>query len=127
MARELRKSEWSSFFNELTRDLADWETLVHVLNDDSGAQVLSKGLPFNGLTSEEKGGRDVIEILIGAGTANHQTHNIYDPTKIAFSSRGRGPAGTLDIEDASGTTTLVTFMQPSRAMIEIGGTDMVSV
>ena len=127
MTRELGRSEWTTFFDELSRDLADWETMVHVLNDDSGAQILSKGLPFNGLTTEEKGGRSVIELLVGAGTADHQTHNIYDPTKVAFSARGRGPAGTLDIEDASGTTTLVTFVQPRRAMIEVGATGMVSV
>jgi hypothetical protein len=127
MTREFGRSEWSTFFNELSRDLADWETMVHVLNDDSGAQILSKGLPFNGLISEERGGRNVIELLIGAGTADHQTHNIFDATKVAFSARGRGPAGTLDIEDASGTTTLVTFIQPRRALIEVGGTEMVSV
>lgn len=127
MTRELDRSEWTEFFDELSRVLADWETMVHVLNDDSGAQILSTGLPFNGLTSEEKGGRRVIELLIGAGTENHQTHNILDATKVAFSPRGRGPAGTLDIEDASGTTTLVTFIQPRRAIIEVGNTGMVAV
>lgn len=127
MTHELQKAEWKMFFDGLSNDLADWETTIHVLNEGTGAQILSEGLPFKGLTFEDKNGVDTIELLVGSGTSNHQTHNITKPTKVAFAGRGRGPAGTLDIEDASGTTTLVTFIQPRRALMEYASTGMVPV
>ena len=127
MTRELQKSEWKIFFDGLSRDLADWDTTVHILNDDSGAQILSEGLPFNGLTFNEKKDGDTITLTVGAGIENHQTHNVFHPTKVAFAGRGRGPAGTLDIEDAQGNTTLVTFIQPRRVLIEFAETDLTAV
>ena len=127
MTRELDRSEWKEFFEGISRNLADWETTIHVLNQGSGAQILSQGLPFNGLTFEEKRGKRMVELSVGSATANHQTHNIANPTKVAFAGRGSGPAGTLDIEDASGTTTLITFIQPRRSLIEYGRTDMIAI
>ncbi len=118
MIQELQKSEWRNFFNGLSRDLMDWETMVHVLNPGLGAQILSEGLSFNNLTFDQARGREIIKLFIGSGTANRQTHSIAKPTKVAFTGRGRGPAGTLDIEDASGTTTLITFIQPKRRPVE---------
>jgi Family of unknown function (DUF5335) len=124
MTLELERSEWKSFFDGLSHDLEDWETTVHVLNGETGAQVLSERLPFHGLTLENVGGRETIGILIGAGTESHQTHNIIMPTKVAFAERGRGPAGTLDIEDAAGTTTLVTFLEPRRELVKASGAEL---
>lgn len=124
MTKELEREEWKAFFDLLSRDLAQWETTVHVLSESGGAQVLSQGLPFNGLALDEKGAFERIELLVGSGTGHHQTHNIVKPTKIAFAGRGRGPAGTLEIEDASCTTTLITFIQPR--LVEYSCTDIVS-
>lgn len=118
MTLELERSDWKSFFDGLSRDLEDWETTVHVLNGNAGAQILSERLPFHGLTLEDVGGRETIGISVGAGISPHQTHNISMPMKVAFAERGRGPAGTLDIEDAAGTTTLITFIQPRTELIE---------
>ncbi len=118
MTLNLDKPDWRIFFERLSRDLADWETTVYVLNENSGAQILSERLPFSGLILDKKCGRETIELLMGIGTEYQQTHNIIEPTKVAFACRARGPAGTLDIEDACGTTTLVTFLQPRRLLAD---------
>ena len=126
MTSEIQRLEWKVFFDKLSRDAADWETRVLVMNEREGAQILSEGLPFNGVTFDDKGAKKVIELLIGLGTDNHQTHNIEEPVKVAFEPKGTGPAGTLDIEDASGTTTLVTLIRPMPVMIEYVRSELVA-
>ncbi len=88
--------------------------------------MLSDGLPFAGLTLENKDGSGPIELAIGNGTYDHQFHNIYEPVKIAFEPSG-SKAGTLDILDASGTTTLITFVQPMPALMEYAAGDLLPV
>ena len=127
MTKEFQKAEWKDLFDSLSRDLFDWETTVHLLHPDTGAQILSEKLPFNGLTLDEHGGKRTIELLVGAGAEGHQTHNIVEPTKVAWAKRGRGPAGTLDIEGADGTTTLITFMHPRRFLVDYVSTDIVAI
>lgn len=124
MTSEIQRFEWRLFFDKLSRDAMDWETSVQVINDLEGAQMMSEGLPFNGVTYDEKGPQPVIELLIGSGTSNHQTHNITEPVRVAFESTGKGPSGTLDIEDASGTKTLVTLMRPMPVLAVYKNSEM---
>ncbi len=127
MTRELQRTEWKAFFDGLSHDLADWETIVRVMSNNTGAQVLSDGLPFNGITFDEKGGKGTIEITIGSGAQNHQTHNVVEPIKVAFEAKGPGPAGTLDIEEASGTKTLITFVQPMPVLVKVASAEISAV
>jgi hypothetical protein len=127
MTKELKQAEWTAFFSELNHELADWETVVHILDGENGAQVLSEGLAFQGLTLGEVSGKPAVVLMTGAdGMGSHQSHNIFEPRKVAFAERGRGPAGTLDIEDADGITTLITFTRPCRAIAERGRTDLLA-
>lgn len=115
MTRELEKADWQGFFERLSRELDNWETTVHVLNINSGAQILSDRLPFHGLRIKDVSGRESIGLSVGNSAEAKDTLTILSPTKVVFAERGRGPAGTLDIEDATGTTTLITFVQPQTA------------
>lgn len=126
MTRVIQRFEWKLFFDKLSRDANDWETSVQVINYVEGAQMMSEGLPFNGVTFDDKGAKPVIELLIGSETSNHQTHNITDPVRVAFESTGKGPSGTLDIEDASGTKTLVSLVRPTPALAVYSGSEMVA-
>ena len=125
MTQELNRSEWKTFFDGLSRELADWETKVQIFNNETGAQVMSDGLPFNGLTLDEKGKKPVIELSIGFGTDNHQTHNIVEPVKVAFEPCKDSPVGTLDIEDVAGTKTLITFVRPMRELVQYASAEIV--
>lgn len=126
MTSEIQRFEWKLFFDKLSRDAVDWESSVQVINGTEGAQMMSEGLPFNGVTFDDKGTKPVIELLIGSDMSNHQTHNITDPVRVAFESTGRGPSGTLDIEDASGTKTLVSLIRPMPVLAVCSMTEMVS-
>jgi hypothetical protein len=116
MTEKIRQADWKEFFDRISQDFLDWEISVQILSQNSGAQMLSEGLPFNGLTYENRHGHGVMELNVGSGSRNHQTHNIYEPRSVAFESHG--PGGTLDIEDDSGTKTLVNFLHPMPFLVE---------
>lgn len=118
MTQEIPRNEWKQFFDSLTRERFDWQTSVEVLNDETGAQMLSEGLAFNGLTLEETNEESRIELLVGTGPNHHQTHTITDPRMVAFEIDGDKPSGTLDIEDRAGTKTLVRFIQPMPVLVK---------
>ena len=127
MTTQIKKTEWKGFFDNLSRDLDGWETRVEVFGYDMGAQVISSGLPFHGLTVDEKEGAPTIELRVGSGIKTHQTHNIPNVVKVEFEGRGVGPGGMLDIEDAKGTKTLIKFVQPFPVLVEYVNTEMVAI
>jgi len=127
MTQEIRKAEWKEFFDRISQDFLDWETSVQVLNDETGAQMLSERLPFNGMTYDDKHGHNVMELNVGFGTKNHHTHNINEPRAVAFEPNGRGPGGTLDIEDGSGTKTLVSFLNPMPVLVEYVKSEILTI
>lgn len=113
MTQEIQKGDWRSFFDNLSKEKFGWETNVQVLSDATGANMLSEGLPFNGITYEENEEGSSIEIITGTTTEDHDSHTIADPQKVAFQPSDEGDSGTLDIEDASGAKTLVSFLSES--------------
>jgi len=126
MTKVIKRENWKKFFDELSRKQLDAETNVQVLSDEIGAQVLSEGLPFVGLTFDEKGGESKIELIVGSGTENHQTHNILNPKMVAFESTEGSSFGTLDIEDESETKTLIKFTQSLPVIITYSETEVMS-
>ncbi len=126
MTQQIMKIEWKDFFDRISRDFLDWETSVQVMSENTGAQYLSEGLPFNGMTFDDRHGASRMEFAIGMGSAHHLTHNISDPQKVAFQPSGRGPGGTLDIEDGTGTKTLINFIQPMPLLIEYVKSEILS-
>ena len=105
------------FCDEISRERLDWITNVQVLSSESGAQVLSEGLPFIGLTYEANNDSETIVFDAGTGADSYQSHVIEDPTKVALSEPEDIESSTLDIEDASGTKTLITFSRPASEAI----------
>jgi hypothetical protein len=126
MTTEIPREQWKEFFDNLSRELLDWETTVEVISDNNGAQLMSEGLPFAGLTFEDAG-HPVIELTVGSSPDTHQTHTIDEPTMVAFEGTGLGPKGVLDIEDERGTKTLVRFIQPFPVLVEYVKTEMVGI
>ena len=90
MSIELPRTKWKVFFDNLSRDFSNWETSVQVMNGDIGAQMMSEGLEFSGMTFEEREERSTIEVILDNGPDGHQSHNIFRPTAVVFSSEGAG-------------------------------------
>ncbi len=68
-------------------------------------------MPLNGITVEQKGDESSIEIAVGEDTT-HQSHNIVNPTKVAFLGDDETIGGIVKIEEENGTKTLVYIIKP---------------
>ncbi len=112
MTTEIAKNKWKTYLDDFSRAKMNWETTVQVLNEETGAQILSDGMPFGGLTYETNAEGAAVALNLGSDPEQHQTHMIFDPKTIAFKDDEEG--GTLDIEGASGTKTLITFVEPKH-------------
>jgi Family of unknown function (DUF5335) len=124
MSKEIERDEWKDFFAGLTYRLANFETSIQILSDDSGAQYLNEGLPLVGITFDGKGNK--IEIIVGSGKENHQTHNVFAPRSVAFEDAEGKSGGMLDIEEEDGTKTLVMFSQSLPAVVEHSENESIS-
>jgi hypothetical protein len=127
MITEIPRNSWKEYFDGISRALDGWETSVAVLSDDIGAQALSSGLPFSGLTLDEKDGRIRVELNLGTSPENHQTHTIEDPVRVSLEGDVMDRGSMLDIEDLSGSKTLIKFVQPYPVLISCGRTELVGV
>lgn len=112
MTIEIPKEKWTQFFDDLSKRRFGWATKVEVLNESVGDQILSQGLPLNGVTFEEKSGKHEIEVAVGDTAAQHQTHTISNPSKIQYLDEGDFLGGVIEIEDEAKTQTLIRLMNP---------------
>ena len=108
---EIKKENWADFFDKLSKRRYEWKTRIEVLAGEMGDQVLTEGLPLNGITVETKDDSTTIDISVGENTKAHQTHNITNPTRIAFLA-GPDYRDVIDFEEEDGTKTLLTFIEP---------------
>lgn len=127
MTTVIHRENWKEFFDELSREKVDWETSIEVLSGETGAQILSKGLPLSGMTFDEKDGAEKIEIIVGSGTENHQTHNIFNPKFAAFEMIESRKEFVLDIENSEGMKTLIKLTQTLPAVVSHSENESVSV
>ena len=112
MTVNIPQEKWSEFFNDLSQRRFGWTTRVEVLNAEVGDQILSDGLPLNGVTFEEKSGRSEIELAVGETADRHQTHVIPNPLKVQYLDEGDFAGGVIEIKDADQTRTLVRLLNP---------------
>lgn len=122
---ELKKEDWGIFFDNLSKRRYEWMTEVEVLNPDAGDQILSNGLPLNGITVETVGDHTSIDLSVGQTAGHHQTHTIKDPTRVAFLAGDDAHGDVVDIEEADGTKTLIRLIEPMGVLVGIAEYEMV--
>ena len=118
MTNEIPKQNWNMFFNDLTKRRFDWQTKIEVFNEDIGNQILDEGLSFSGITCEQDGDDTIVEIFVGNIDNQHQTHNIKNPTKVAYLGEDDKPGGVVEFEETDGTKTLLHIIQPMPIKIK---------
>lgn len=116
MNLEVKKENWTDFFESLSKRRYEWKTRIEILRSDIGDQILTEGLPLNGITVENKHDRTTIELSVGENTDAHQTHMIKDPSRVAFLAGNERHADVIDVEEKDGTKTLITFIEPMGVM-----------
>lgn len=117
MNYEIKKENWADFFESLSKRRFEWKTRIEVMRSEMGDQTLTEGLPLNGVTVETRGDRTFIDISIGENADAHLTHNILNPSRVAFLAAAVGHGDVIDIEEEDGTKTLITFIEPMGLLI----------
>jgi hypothetical protein len=117
MNTEIKKEDWGKFFDHLSKRRFEWVTEIEVLDPEMGDQTLSNGLPLNGITVESIGDNTSIEISVGETVGHHQSHTIRNPTRVAFLEADAGNCDVVDIEEATGSKTLIRLIEPMGVLI----------
>jgi hypothetical protein len=123
---EINKDDWAAFLESLSKRRFEWMTKVEILKSEMGDQVLTEGLPLNGITMETRDGRITIDISVGESTDHHQTHNIVNPVRVAFLAADNHHGDVIDIEEGDGTKTLITFIEPMSILFGFADMEMVA-
>lgn len=123
---EIKKENWESFFDSLSKRRYEWKAKIEILKDEIGDQVLTEGLPLNGITVESRGDQTSIDISVGQNSEFHQTHNIENPTRVAFLEAANQHEDVIDIEEADGTKTLITFVEPMGILVGYAEVDLMA-
>jgi hypothetical protein len=107
--REIPRDEWRTFFDEFSREHEGWIATIEVIGGEvPGDQTEADGLPFHGISAEEKGSEpNAVEITVGRDPDDEITHIIPAATRVYYEHNdGRGDEG-FEIESADGTKTIV--------------------
>jgi len=124
---EIPKDNWTEFLNDFSKRRFGWGTKVEVLDESVGDQILSEGLILNGITHENNSGNCTVEISLGENIAQHQTHTIIKPVKIAYLSETDSQVGVLEIVEANNTKTLISLMNPMPIFFGYGFYETASI
>ena len=112
MSVEIERAAWNGYFKGYNQRNEARPTRMEIFGE-LGAQQAEYGLPFGGITLEE-GGHDALQlqIMLGSGTLaemNHLTRRVTDVTRITPKCAADGGDEALEIEDAAGSRTLLSF------------------
>lgn len=105
----LDRSVWVNYFDEFTRRNQSRPTKLEVFGE-AGAQQEEQGMPFNGITIEQKEGNPRVEIMLGdVSGIRHLTHVISNVHQITPKLGLDGRDEALEIVSAEGETSLLRF------------------
>lgn len=126
MSYELKREDWSKFFDTLSKRRFEWKTEIELLSPTLGDQTLNISLPFNGITLEELDRTTAVVISVGETTDQHQTHTIRDPVRVAFLASKDNRGDVVAVEEADGTKTLIRFIEPIDVLVGFTTIEMVA-
>lgn len=108
--RQIPRTEWTGFFDELSKKLEGKSVALEVFGPEIGDQVEERQMFFAGLTADvtnKAGKQDQIEIMLGGNPSAHLTHLITAPIEVDLQQTELGVASVLQIKAADGTTSLL--------------------
>ena len=109
MMTDIPPDEWSTFFEELSREHQSRIVTVESLGPETGEQLESHDVPLEGIVVSLKGDEEVISIVVRQDSRSHVLHTTAAPLHVRIERTPEGMAKTLHIESAHGSTTVVRF------------------
>jgi hypothetical protein len=103
---ELARDDWSTYFDDLSRELTTTHATVEIEGPDLGAQVEAEDLVLSGISYDDRD--DVLVVgLSPGGPAESLEHLVSSPQRIAVESSAGILPSSIEVEDAEGERTLV--------------------
>lgn len=113
MTTQIPREDWKRFLDDLSRQRTEWLTTVELQTGDSVRHILDQRLPLIGITAETRENHEAeIEIIVGGGIENHQTHNVINPLEMFLIRENESPNVELAITDKDNVVTLVRLDEP---------------
>jgi hypothetical protein len=104
MAKKLEKSQWSVYFDLISKALTGKRAEIEVASLNLGDQIEAEWLPFFGISYDPKD--DVIALALEG-----HAHLIYKPREIYFEGEGL-ELSSLEVIDADGVHQIVVLRDP---------------
>jgi outer membrane lipoprotein-sorting protein len=105
--RKLEKSEWSAFFNGVSKSLKDAHAEIEIASLKLGDQIQSTWLPLYGVAYDPKD--DIFEIALKG-----LDHLVQKPREVYLDEEG-GKLVNVEIVDAANNHQIVRFREPFGA------------
>jgi Family of unknown function (DUF5335) len=111
---EVAPEEWRKFFQQVSDELRGYDVTIEVLTDEYGDEYQAEKLPFNYLAVDNKDDEDVFIVAVGGRDRRYPPlhHLINHPTRMRADALPPDDPWTIDVEEADGTRTIVTFHSP---------------
>jgi hypothetical protein len=107
--KEIKREEWSDFFDGFTRRHEGWLVTIEILDPKLGDQIEVENQPLKGIVAERKRDPKVIEIFTGNSAEESSTHIIDKPATVWIEETGEGAEAALQIESEDHGKTLLRF------------------
>ena len=109
--RKLEKSEWSAFFNDVSKGLKDAQAEIEIASLKLGDQIEATWLPLYGVVYDPKD--DIFEIALKG-----LDHLIQKPREVYLEEEA-GKLVNVEIVDAENNHQIVRFREPHAAQFLI--------
>jgi Family of unknown function (DUF5335) len=111
---ELKRDDWRTYFDELSRTLATTRATVEIDALDLGAQMQAEGLVLRGISYDDRDDILVVGLSPG-GPAESIEHFVSNPQRIMVETTEGILPSTIEVEDGEGRQTLVR-LEPAPAL-----------
>ena len=113
--REIRREDWSHFFDEFSRRHDGWLVTSELLDPKLGDQVEVENQAFRGIVAEVRRDPRVIEIFTENREKESTTNVIEEPSRVWIDESGDDADAALEIEAKDGTKTLLRLRSAPRS------------
>ena len=111
--QEIPRDTWNDFFAAFSEQHDDEAVDVEIMGTDIGAQTEARELHLRGISPATSRKDEALALTLASPDGTHITHMIAKPIHV-WVQRTDESEGSLEIESADGTKTLLRFTAPAE-------------
>ena len=105
--RYIPAQQWRPFFDGLSRRYLGRPVNVELRGWRGDVQMIARRLPLIGVTADQTGDHEVIEVMVGDSPESNVNHVVQRPARVEVLQNGNGHDGVVRIECAAGPTVQI--------------------